>query len=149
MANLLDKVKKIPCCSWAKKDSHSGVAEMSSSYKTDYSCLIFVSKSARGGMPAGHGLKFFKKVCMLQGPRGSLSQDLVALWVDEFGPALSLMRRIFPPGLMRYLNVKQQAPINPPLPTPKQPQQVLKLSFHHHYHHVDVFQTHNIIHMCI
>ena len=63
---------------------------------------------------------------MLQGSRGSLSQDLVALWVDEFGPALSLMRRIFPPGLMRYLNMKQQAPTNPPLPTPKQPQQVLK-----------------------
>lgn len=61
---------------------------------------------------------------MLQGARGSLSQDLVALWVDEYGPALSLMRRIFPPGLMRYLNVKQPAPATPLLPNPSQPQQV-------------------------
>ena len=62
---------------------------------------------------------------MLQGARGSLSQDLVALWVDEYGPALSLMRRIFPPGLMRYLNVKQQGPAHPlQVATPSHPQQV-------------------------
>ena len=61
---------------------------------------------------------------MLQGARGSLSQDLVALWVDEYGPALSLMRRIFPPGLMRYLNVRQQPPPTPLPATPSQPQQV-------------------------
>ena len=60
----------------------------------------------------------------LQGARGSLSQDLVALWVDEYGPALSLLRRIFPPGLMRYLNVKKQAQIAPLLINPSQSQQV-------------------------
>ena len=62
---------------------------------------------------------------MLQGARGTLSQDLVALWVDEYGPALALMRRIFPPGLMRYLNVKQQAPVSPLAHNPSQPQQVI------------------------
>jgi len=60
----------------------------------------------------------------VQGARGRLSQDLVALWVDEYGPALALMRRIFPPGLMRYLNVKKPAPVTPHLVNPSQPLQV-------------------------
>ncbi len=61
---------------------------------------------------------------MLQGARGRLSQDLVALWVDEYGPALALMRRIFPPGLMRYLNVRKPAPITPRLVNASQSLQV-------------------------
>ena len=56
------------------------------------------------GRRAGH---VHDLLTLLQGARGSLSQDLVALWVDEYGPALSFMRRVFPPGLMRYLNVKK------------------------------------------
>jgi len=60
----------------------------------------------------------------VQGARGRLSQDLVALWVDEYGPALALMRRIFPPGLMRYLSVKKPAPVTPHLVNPSQLSQV-------------------------
>ena len=47
---------------------------------------------------------------VLQGPRARLSQDLVGLWADEYGPALALLRRVLPPGLMRYLNVRQEQP---------------------------------------
>ena len=61
---------------------------------------------------------------VVQGGRGKLSQDLVALWVDEYGPALALMRRIFPPGLMRYLNVRKPAPVTPQLVNASQPLQV-------------------------
>ena len=59
----------------------------------------------------------------MQGARRLLSQDLVALWVDEYGPALALMRRIFPPGLMRYLSVKKPALPPPQLINPSQPVQ--------------------------
>lgn len=58
---------------------------------------------------------------IMQGARRALSQDLVALWVDEFGPALALLRRIFPPGLMRHLSVKKTSP--PPLRLPSLTQQ--------------------------
>ena len=45
------------------------------------------------------------RLIMLQGgPRAKLSRDLVALWADDHPPALDLLRRIFPPGLMRFLN---------------------------------------------
>lgn len=60
----------------------------------------------------------------MQGARGHLSQDLVALWVDEYGPALALMRRIFPAGLMRYLSVRKPTPVTPHLINPSQPLQV-------------------------
>mmetsp|Transcript_48085 Transcript_48085/g.121362 ORF Transcript_48085/g.121362 Transcript_48085/m.121362 type:complete len:1147 (+) Transcript_48085:107-3547(+) len=40
-----------------------------------------------------------------KGHRAQLSRDLVSLWADEFGTAAALLRRIFPPGLLRYLNV--------------------------------------------
>lgn len=43
------------------------------------------------------------------GVRGSLSRELVASWADEYGPALALLRRVFPPGLMRFLNTKRTA----------------------------------------
>jgi DnaJ family protein C protein 13 len=39
----------------------------------------------------------------------ALSRDLVALWADEFAPALGLLRRVFPPGLLRFLNQRRQA----------------------------------------
>lgn len=32
------------------------------------------------------------------------SRDLVAMWADGYEPALNLMRRTFPPGLIRYLD---------------------------------------------
>ena len=50
-----------------------------------------------------------------QGARAQLSRDLVALWADEYGPALELLRHALPPGLMRYLN--QPRP-RVPLPQP-------------------------------
>eukprot|EP00873_Tetraselmis_striata_P041875 jgi/Tetstr1/462139/TSEL_007205.t2 len=40
-----------------------------------------------------------------KGHRAQLSRDLVSLWADEFGTAAALLRRIFPPGLLRYLNL--------------------------------------------
>ena len=40
-------------------------------------------------------------------------RELVALWADEYGPALSLLRRIFPVGLVRSLNT----PLHPRPPT--------------------------------
>ena len=40
-----------------------------------------------------------------------MSQGLVGLWADEYGPALALLRCIFPPGLMRYLSVPRASPI--------------------------------------
>ena len=49
----------------------------------------------------------------MQDARAKLSQDLVALWADEFGAALVLLRRIFPPGLMRFLNIRR--PVASPL----------------------------------
>ncbi|GIL47629.1 hypothetical protein Vafri_4396, partial [Volvox africanus] len=36
--------------------------------------------------------------------RQQLGRALVASWCDEYAPALALLRRIFPPGLVRYLN---------------------------------------------
>lgn len=62
-----------------------------------------------------------------QGPKAELSRELVSMWADEFGPALNLLRRIFPVGLMRNLNQrppapKQEAPAAPaPPPAPAAP----------------------------
>ena len=41
--------------------------------------------------------------CCVQGPRSRLSRELVALWADDYKPALDLLERIFPLGLMNYL----------------------------------------------
>ncbi|KAK2077974.1 hypothetical protein QBZ16_003842 [Prototheca wickerhamii] len=45
------------------------------------------------------------------GPAGTsatrLSREMVALWCDEYAPALSLLRRVFPPGLVRFLNQRK------------------------------------------
>ncbi len=54
----------------------------------------------------------------LQGLQTSMSQDLVGLWADEYGPAIALLRRIFPPGLMRYLSFPRSSPV--PVPSLKQ-----------------------------
>ncbi|GAB4814092.1 hypothetical protein N2152v2_001138 [Parachlorella kessleri] len=54
-----------------------------------------------------------------QSPRAKLSQELVAVWADEYSPALALLRRIFPPGLMRYLNSRPRPPAAAP-PAPRQ-----------------------------
>ena len=51
--------------------------------------------SALSGRPGGHS---------------GLSRDLVALWADEYAPALALLKRFFPPGLIRYLNQRRQPP---------------------------------------
>ena len=48
-----------------------------------------------------------------------MSQDLVGLWADEYGPAIALLRRIFPPGLMRYLSVPRAVPQPIPAPQPE------------------------------
>ena len=41
----------------------------------------------------------------MQGPPDArlLSRELVSLWADDYLPALALMKRIFPPGLVRML----------------------------------------------
>ena len=62
------------------------------------------------------------------GASAALSRDLVALWADEYSPALGLLKRVFPPGLMRYLNQRrppaqqaQQASLAPGKPAPEGP----------------------------
>lgn len=39
-----------------------------------------------------------------KGSRNTLSRELVALWADQFPPALDLLERIFPNGLILFLN---------------------------------------------
>lgn len=43
-----------------------------------------------------------------QDARAKLSRDLVALLADEHAPALDLLCRCFPPGLLSYLQQRQQ-----------------------------------------
>jgi DnaJ family protein C protein 13 len=43
-------------------------------------------------------------------PAAALSRELVSLWADEYAPALGLLKRIFPPGLMRFLNQRRPQP---------------------------------------
>ncbi|GFR46449.1 hypothetical protein Agub_g8023, partial [Astrephomene gubernaculifera] len=50
-----------------------------------------------GGATAAHGSE-------AAAGRQQLGRALVASWCDEYAPALALLRRIFPPGLVRYLN---------------------------------------------
>ncbi|KAK9868448.1 hypothetical protein WJX84_004951 [Apatococcus fuscideae] len=52
-----------------------------------------------------------------QGLQAAMSQDLVGLWADEYGPAIALLRRIFPAGLMRYLSVPRASSQPPPTPS--------------------------------
>ena len=50
----------------------------------------------------------------LQGSRGRLSRELIALWSDGYDPALNLLNRILLPGLLRYLQQrKPQVAPNP------------------------------------
>ncbi|KAF8069423.1 GRV2 [Scenedesmus sp. PABB004] len=62
------------------------------------------------------------------GDKAQLSQELVASWADEYGPALGLLRRVLPPGLLRYLSVPkpQPAPALKPAPQPAAPQPALQ-----------------------
>ena len=39
----------------------------------------------------------------MQDPRAKLSRDLVGLLADDYKPALDLLRRTYPPGLLQYL----------------------------------------------
>jgi len=39
-----------------------------------------------------------------------LSRELVASWADQYAPALALLKRVFPPGLVRCLNAPQAPP---------------------------------------
>lgn len=45
----------------------------------------------------------------------------MALWADEYGPALGVLRAALPPGLMRYLNQPRPAPPPPQPPQPPTP----------------------------
>ncbi|KAK9822709.1 hypothetical protein WJX81_005943 [Elliptochloris bilobata] len=54
-----------------------------------------------------------------QGARAQLSRDLVALWADEYGPALGVLRAALPTGLMRYLNQPRPRAPSPPQPPPR------------------------------
>ncbi|KAK9807966.1 hypothetical protein WJX73_008492 [Symbiochloris irregularis] len=44
------------------------------------------------------------------GARAKLSRDLIALWTDDYLPAMELLQRVFPAGLLRFL---QQPRPNP------------------------------------
>jgi DnaJ family protein C protein 13 len=41
--------------------------------------------------------------------RARLSRELVALWSDRHEPAMALLRRVFPPGLLRFLDQRRRA----------------------------------------
>lgn len=51
-----------------------------------------------------------------KGNQSQLSRELVASWADECAPALALIRRIFPPGMVRHLNSPKTRPRPPPPP---------------------------------
>lgn len=59
------------------------------------------------------------RLARAQDARAQLSRDLVALWADEYGPALGVLRAALPPGLMRYLNQPRPAPPPPQAPGPR------------------------------
>ena len=50
---------------------------------------------------------------VLSGVKGKLSRELIASWADEYAPALALLRHIFPPGLMRFLNTPKAPAAQP------------------------------------
>ncbi|KZV55243.1 hypothetical protein F511_25840 [Dorcoceras hygrometricum] len=43
------------------------------------------------------------------GERRDVSRQLVALWADSYPPALDLLSRVLPPGLVAYLHTRSQA----------------------------------------
>ena len=45
----------------------------------------------------------------------------MALWADDYPPALALLRRVFPPGLLRFLQQKRSPSVlsRPTSPTPQ------------------------------
>ncbi|XP_073044078.1 dnaJ homolog subfamily C GRV2-like isoform X2 [Primulina eburnea] len=43
------------------------------------------------------------------GERRDVSRQLVALWADSYQPALDLLSRVLPPGLVAYLHTRSQA----------------------------------------
>lgn len=56
------------------------------------------------------GIESTEDVWMCQDPRAKLSRDLVALLADEYAPALNLLQRVFPAGLMQYLHQLKPRP---------------------------------------
>ena len=46
-------------------------------------------------------------------PSTKLSRNLISLWADDFAPTLSLLHRIFPRGLLRYLDEPKQRKLPP------------------------------------
>ena len=67
-------------------------------------CLVDWTQSMTLGNTLMHYYQWFLK---LQGSRGRLSRELIALWSDGYDPALSLLKRILPPGLLRYLQQRK------------------------------------------
>jgi hypothetical protein len=59
----------------------------------------------------------------VQGPRRALSRELVALWSDDYEPAMLLLKRAFPAGLLRFLRGRRPAPPALLPPTPAMPPQ--------------------------
>lgn len=68
------------------------------------------SKSARQAQQSSSSHLGHQCQCRLQGARAKLSQDLVALWGDGCAPAAALLRRVFPPGLLRFLSLGRTSP---------------------------------------
>lgn len=68
-----------------------------------------------------------------KGSRNILSRELVALWADQFTPALELLERIFPIGLILFLNsplpvLKKLTHTNLPESRPRTPFEEHKIS---------------------
>lgn len=56
-------------------------------------------------------LHHFKKALFLSEGRALISRELVACWVDGYAPALALLKRILPPGMVRFLNLPKQSSV--------------------------------------
>lgn len=88
-----------------------GVSAHSATFKAE------VSEVPRAGVSDELVVLYNLRSVWVQGPRGKLSQDLVALWGDGSPAAARLLKRTFPPGLLRFLSAprpQQQLPPPPP-----------------------------------
>ncbi|KAK1413925.1 hypothetical protein QVD17_29662 [Tagetes erecta] len=47
-------------------------------------------------------------LCLPDGERREVSRQLVGLWVDSYPPALELLSRVLPPGLVAYLHTRSE-----------------------------------------
>ncbi|KAF5838736.1 hypothetical protein DUNSADRAFT_2280 [Dunaliella salina] len=80
------------------------------------------SASGLGGwMGDGFGAGSGAEVGVGPSAAAALSRELVASWADQYAPALALLKRVLPPGLIRCLNAPQAAAAAPPAAPSPQP----------------------------